>query len=142
MSASELLRQLAVRLGLKTEPPAPGGNLALVVDGQLLELAIAPEDDALVLRMSLGDEIPSAALQRLMAEQTLFGRGTLGAALALDMDGAPLLVRRLDVGAMDIEQLQQAVENFVNTAEGWRDHLGRGEVPPPQFPISAGMIRA
>lgn len=141
MTFDELTRSLSSRLGLPELAVNQDGMLRLAFAGDV-DVDIEPETDLGVLHIysRLGPQTDDPdVLARLLAAN-LFGKDTGGAVIALDHFLKEfLLARTFTLGTLDPEVFLQALEDFVNYAELWRNRLASGDLAsyPRQEPVAA-----
>lgn len=130
-SWSECQRLLAEALDLHELAFDEAGLAAVAIQGATLYLQAIdePEIALLVLIADLGDPAAGrserrAALHQAMLMANLSWREVAGGALALDPDGERALLRvRLDLTALDPEELRQRLYATIDTAERWAAEL-------------------
>jgi len=119
MEASELVANLASRLGIELEP---WESCSFDADGIVVSINHLADAGALALSSDLGEPPPEkleGLYKALLGANHMFA-GTAGATFSLDPDTSRItLFIALPVASLDGDSFAKAVETFVNTAEMW-----------------------
>lgn len=140
-----LLRELGQRMGLSQLSFDTDGGCALELDQRMIiSLQYHEANNELWLYTDLGPILQrSLALCEKLLQANLFWQQTSGATLSLSGDEPPhaVLARALHWMPMDETGVVAAVENFVNTVEGWQDQLKQTEteVKKVNLPMAQAM---
>ena len=133
MEVHELMKGLAGRLGIELDA---GDVCSFEADGMVVSMCFPQEADFLVMSCDLGEPPPErleGLYKALLGANFMFG-GTMGSTIALNPDdGRIALCRAMPTAALDVDQLCNQLEHFLNTAETWRkivaDYREGNEVP-------------
>lgn len=133
MEVHELMKGLAGRLGIELDA---GDVCSFEADGIVVSMCFPQEADFLVMSCDLGEPPPErleGLYKALLGANFMFG-GTMGSTIALNPDdGRIALCRAMPTAALDVDQLCNQLEHFLNTAETWRkivaDYREGNEVP-------------
>jgi hypothetical protein len=143
MTAVDLLRELGVKTGLGALELDRNGLCQLVFDGDLRVEFEAPAGGSSFWLAAAVARLPASAgsdFYRELLEANLMGRGTGGAALAVDPDrGEVVLWQRLDADRTDFPLFERELEAFLNSLDVWKERLdqgdrGHGAIEPPALP--------
>lgn len=144
MDLALLLQQLATSLGLESLELNENGVLSLEFDGEVtVHLEPDPQSDACHLYSTLcripDDEAARLTLFSAILAANGFGRGTLGAAFAVDEQAQEVILGRIFRPARtEAEDLRQWLSEMVSAVNIWRQRLPElgSEGPPPQETVS------
>ena len=136
----EALRQLGARYGISLN--LSDANTCRLIFGSNTVVDIEttdPQSTSVVLHglvgvVPLGGREP---VYELLLEANLFGRGTSGSVLALDVEQNEIILHRtLDLRAMTFGELKDVVETFAAEVKGWTERLVR----PPSAETAAVQV--
>ena len=133
MEAQDLIKGLSGRLGIELDA---GDACSFEADGMVVSMYFPQESDFIAMSCDLGEPPPErleGLYKALLGANYMFG-GTMGATIALNPDdGRITLCRAMPTAALDVDQLCNQLEHFLNTAETWRnivsDYREGNEVP-------------
>lgn len=121
--ADVLVAEMAAAMGIPELALDADGTLTLDMDDRfLVTIGVDEPANALTLMAPLlGTEGPKP---KALLEEALVGnfmwQGTLGATLAIDEEtGTMVLHRRLPLDGLKLQELEQAIEQFVDATEAW-----------------------
>lgn len=127
MTLDDLVAEFGTRTGLGTLRLNGEGVCRLVFDGELtVDVESGASGREFTLSATLGSLDPEAGRAVLMKllDANLMGRGTNGAALALDViTDEVVLCRTLPLDGLTYGAFEAALEGFVQAAERWTDEI-------------------
>lgn len=152
MTADNAIRELGQRLGFDLTLDR-NRACAVVFDGKLTVEFEAPASlpPTLVLTCRVAGDVPAGQREEVFAlllQANLFGRGTAGAALAIDQAREEIVLQRtLPLEQTDGQDLLHALESLLQYAQAWVERLesfpvDRAATPEGTFSAHSTMLRA
>jgi hypothetical protein len=117
------IAELSKELGLEKElvPSAPGVYVIPVNDEITMEVASIPEGFSLRSTIVAAPEMRQDEFFLHMMLANLFGQGTMGSVLGLNEEGNRLIVTRVLERDISYRDFRDAVEDFMNSIDFWRE---------------------
>jgi hypothetical protein len=120
---AELVQQLGKTVGIDDLAPDDNGYLCLTFDERPVN--IEERDGIIFLYAALGPlptDDPENLYRRLLSANCFY-RETQGATLGVDDRLGVLLFYQTPVAALEGNQFETILQNFINTADAWRGRL-------------------
>ncbi len=137
---ASVIEEFGAVLGIPNAGLDTYGSWSFVADEFIIRIQIHADDNALECSTLLG-EIPSPTeelYETILSANFLF-RETYGATIGINRNHRlATLAHRISPDGLNTPRFTQLMENFINVAALWKDHMASGEVPkirsvPPNF---------
>lgn len=156
MYIKDVLQELGRQMGLDGVKLDDNGVCRLIFDGKIVVDIEAPAaEKGTVYMYAAVCPLPAEgkeALYGTLLEANLFGRGTGGAAFAIDTEMAEvLLYQSFDMEKVEVQEFKESLQHFAAHVGGWMEKLGGAEASGPMGqapsrghipPKTEGIIRA
>mgnify|MGYP001190431276 CR=1 FL=1 len=131
MAIEDLVKELGRQMNLPLALDRQRGCRLVFDERWTVDIEAAEDrEDRVYLTAPIGP-VPAgtgAALLREMLSANLYGRGTAGAALALDpVRNAVVVQRILPADRLDFATFQRAIEDLIDAARTWRERFSAGD---------------
>ncbi len=131
MQIAEVMTNLCAHLGLPTLQPDDEGDYAIQVDTLTINFCgLSQDDDFLVISRLASIGLENQDAVETLLERNLPGQDKAGGVLALDPEGAAVMIRRCDARTYTFPDFIDTLESFVGQSRLCQAALQTGVTSP------------